>query len=176
MFYPDPVVVNDNWKDTQQVFIENSEFPPGDDFESAIIIALDPGNYTAKVTGKNDTTGIALVEVYDLGTASINYPPPPAELVNISTRGFAGTENEVMIGGFIISGQTTRVIVRAIGPSLNDFVPGPVQDPTLELNDVNGNRIVFNDNWMTREDGSSQEDEIRATTLPPSNVWESGVF
>src|SRR5262249_36217700 len=106
---------------------------------------LPAGNYTAIVRGVNGTTGVALVEVYDLatGTSSI--------LFNISTRAFVQTGDNVMIGGFIVQGSgTKRVIIRAIGPELGPFgVPDPLQDPTLKLHDANGVLIASNDNWPT---------------------------
>ena len=58
--------MNDNWKDTQQAEIEATGIAPTDDRESAILQTLAPGNYTAIVRGKNDTTGVGLVEVYNL--------------------------------------------------------------------------------------------------------------
>ena len=57
---------NDNWKGTQQSEIEATGLAPINDNESAILTTLSPGNYTATVLGKNGTTGIALVEVYDV--------------------------------------------------------------------------------------------------------------
>ena len=102
------VVVNDNWKETQEAVIRDSGVPPTDDRESAIVISLDSaGAYTAIVSGKNDTTGIALVEVFDLGAASLD-PSAVNRLANISTRGRVQTGDDVMIGGFIISGQPTQ--------------------------------------------------------------------
>ena len=87
--------------------------PPTDDLESAILATLDPGLYTAIVRGKNDGTGVGLVEVYDLDEAA------DSELGNISTRGFVDIDENVMIGGFIVGdGTNTTVVVRAIGPSL----------------------------------------------------------
>ena len=57
---------NDDWKDTQQSEIEATTIPPTDDRESAILSTLAPGDYTAIVRGKSDTTGVGLVEVYHL--------------------------------------------------------------------------------------------------------------
>ena len=57
---------NDNWKDAQEAEIEAAGLAPTNDAESAIMQTLAPGNYTAIVRGKNDTTGVALVEVYGL--------------------------------------------------------------------------------------------------------------
>ena len=107
------VVINDNWRDTQEQEIMDTSIPPNDDLESAIVDTLVPGLYTAIVRGKNDGTGVGLVEVYDLDEAA------DSELGNISTRGFVDIDENVMIGGFIVGdGTSTTVVVRAIGPSL----------------------------------------------------------
>ena len=98
------------------------------DLESAIRIALQPGNYTAVLSGKNNTTGVGLVEVYDI-EKSVS-----SALTNVSTRGFVGTDQNVMIGGFITEGGngSTEVIVRALGPTLSNFgVANALADPTL---------------------------------------------
>ncbi len=108
------VITNDNWKDTQEAEIVATTVPPSNDFESAIVATLDPGNYTAIVSGKNGGTGIALVEAYDLDNTV------DSQLANISTRGFVETGDNVMIGGFIVGGETSSVALRAIGPSLAD--------------------------------------------------------
>jgi len=165
-----PTVFNDNWKDTQEQIIRTAGIPPTDDRESAIVAALDPGAYTAIVAGKNGTTGIGVVEVYDLGTASID-PTGAARLANISTRAFVGTGNDVMIGGFIIHGPATSVIVRAIGPSLSaQGVEGALQDTVLELRDGSGSLIASNDDWR-----STQEQQIIDTGVPPPDDRESAI-
>ena len=174
------IASNDNWKTkpdgtSQQAAIEATGIPPNNDLESAIAITLNPGQYTAILAGKNGGTGIGLVEVYDLSRAA------NSKLSNISTRGFVGTNDNVMIGGLIIGkgnvGATGRVLVRAIGPSLgNAGVQGALQDPTLELHDASGTAIDSNDNWKTRPDGSSQQAAIEATGLAPSNDLESALL
>jgi hypothetical protein len=134
--------------------------------ESAVVAILpaNSANYTVIVRGANNGTGIGLVEAYDLDRTV------DSKLANISTRGLVQTDDNVLIGGTIVLGQTTqRVIVRAIGPSLT--VPGKLADPTLELRDGNGGLIRSNDNWRT----GGQEAEIIATTIPPSNELESAL-
>jgi hypothetical protein len=164
------VITNDNWKDTQEAEIIASTIPPTNDLESAIVATLNPGAYTAIVSGKNGGTGVGLVEAYDLDQAAAS------QLANISTRGFVETQDNVMIGGLIIGGGgggSTKVIVRAIGPSLanaNPPVPGALADPFLELHDGNGATIASNDNWK-----DTQEAEIIATTIPPTNGLESAI-
>jgi hypothetical protein len=159
---------NDNWRDTQQAEIQATGIPPSNDLESAIVLNL-PANssgYTAIVGGVSDTTGVGLVEVYDLDR-TVN-----SKLANISTRGFVQTGDNVMIGGFITVGPTSKkVIVRAIGPSLASAgISNPLQDPALELRDINGTLIASNDNWK-----DSQRTEIQATGISPSNDLESAI-
>ena len=167
---------NDNWRTTQLggVIIEDQFFaihatalPPTSDAESAIIVTLDPGAYTAIVAGANSSTGIGLVEVYDLGPA-----PAAAKLANISTRGFVQTGDNVMIGGFIIGNQTSEVLVRGIGPSLTPFgISNALADPTLELHDGNGGLLASNNDWRT-----DQETEIDATGLAPNEDLEAAIL
>jgi len=162
------ITMNDNWKDTQQAEIEASGFQPQNDLESAIISTLDPGSYTAVVSGKDGGTGVGLVEGYDLDQAV------DSQLGNISTRGFVETGTNVMIGGFILGGETgnANVVVRALGPSLTAFgVTGALADPTLELHDQNGALVQSNDNWK-----ETQQTEIEATDLQPTNDLESAIF
>ena len=94
-------------------------------------------------------------------------PDSNSILGNISTRSFVQTDDNVMIGGFIVQGtQPKRVIVRAIGPELSQYgVPDPLADPTLELHNSTGALIASNDNWMTTIIGgiitSDQVSDIR---------------
>jgi len=158
------LAVNDNWRDApnEQEIIDSS-IPPPNDQEAAMLTTLAPGSYTAIVRGVNNSTGVALVEAYDLETGG------DSELANISTRGFVQTGDDILIGGLILDGQISRqVIVRAIGPSL--ALPDALADPTLELHDSNGALLASNDNWRT-----TQETEIIATTIPPPNDLESAL-
>jgi hypothetical protein len=164
-----PLATNDNWKDTQQTEIQNSGHAPSNDLESAIITTLAPGAYTAILSGNNPGTGIGLVEVYDLDQAA------NSRLANISTRGFVGTGDNILIGGTVVgpsNGNSSPVLVRAIGPSLASLgVINPLQDPTLELHDANGVLFAFNDNWK-----DVQQEEIEATAYTPSDDNESAIF
>jgi hypothetical protein len=163
------IVSNDNWKDAQMAEIEATGLAPTNDLESAIIETLDPGLYTAVVSGKAGGTGVGLVEAYDLDQSATS------QLGNLSTRGFVDIGNNVMIGGFILGPDDAldaNVLVRAIGPSLVDFgVTDALADPVLELHDANGTLLVSNDNWR-----SDQETEIEATGLQPTNDLESAIL
>jgi hypothetical protein len=138
------IAQNDNWQDSQAAEIAATNIPPSNDLESAIVRTLDPGSYTVILRGRGETSGTGLVEVYDLGVGAAS------KLANISTRGLVGTGDDVMIGGFVISGDggpNARVIVRGIGPSLSDLgVPGVLPDTMLGLHDGNGALIASNDN------------------------------
>lgn len=163
------LMTNDNWRDTQEADIEATGIPPSNDAESAIVATLAPGAYTAILEGKSGGTGIGLVEVYDLNLAA------DSTLGNISTRGFVGTGDDVMIGGFIVAadeGVPDQVIVRAIGPSLVAAgITDPLLDPKLELHDQNGTLIASNDNWK-----DTQEAEIAATGLAPTDDREAAIL
>jgi hypothetical protein len=172
------LTMNDNWKtrsdgSSQQAEVEATGIPPTNELESAIVQTLAPGAYTAILGGKGDATGIGVVEAYDLNQAA------NSKLANIATRGFVDTGDNVMIGGVIVGpsgGASTNVVVRAIGPSLSNFgIAGALQDPTLELVNGSGTTVASNDNWKTRPDGSSQQAEIEATGLQPSDDRESAL-
>jgi hypothetical protein len=183
------IASNDNWVRTiiggiitsnQFRDIMNSGYAPGDGRESAIIADLVPGNYTAILRGVNNTTGVALVEVYDLTPGNIIVPL--SVLRNISARAFVQTGDNVMIGGFIVKGtQPKKVIIRAIGPELTQYgVPNALANPTLELHDGTGALIASNDNWVRTIIGgiitSNQVDEIRDSGHAPGDGRESAII
>jgi hypothetical protein len=161
------IASNDNWMDSaQKDEITSLGLAPANPLESALLAELAPGSYTTILSDANGGTGIGLLELYATN------PTAPANPVNISTRGFVETGDNVMIGGFIIGGTTTRhFIVRAIGPSLGAFnIANPLLDPNLELHDQNGVLISSNDNWR-----DTQEAEIIATGLAPTDDRESAI-
>jgi hypothetical protein len=154
----------------------NSGYAPGDGRESAIIVDLTPGNYTAILRGVNNMTGVALVEVYDLS------PDIGSILRNISSRAFVETGDNVMIGGFIVQGsQPKKVIIRAIGPELTQYgVPNALPDPTLELHNGTGALIASNDNWQTTVLGGiitkDQVTDIQNSGHAPTQASESAII
>lgn len=98
--------------------------------------------------------------------------PSGSVLGNISTRLRVETGNNVLIGGFIVTGtQPKKVIVRAIGPSLSSLFSGVLADPVLELRDSSGALLAVDDNWRT----GGQEAEIIATGIPPADNLESAI-
>jgi subtilisin family serine protease len=163
------VTSNDNWKDSpERTQIEATGIAPSDDKESAILRNLAPGAYTAILKGKDNTTGLALVELYDLGL-SVN-----SLLANISSRSFIETGDNVLIGGFIAGNHpaSTAILVRALGPSLKSQLPNAIDDPLLELRDANGAEITSNDNWKD----SPERAQIEGTGVAPSNDLESAIY
>jgi hypothetical protein len=163
-------IINDNWMDApnKQAIID-SGLAPTNDLESAILVTLNPGAYTAIVKGKNNGVGVGLVEAYDLGQAAAS------KLANISTRAFVDTGSNIVIAGFILGGNSGQdhVILRGIGPSLTNFgVPNALADPTLELRNQSGTVIRANDNWM---DDPAQKALIIAAGLAPTNPLESAI-
>lgn len=164
------IAINDNWQDTQQPEVDATGIPPTDLRESAIVATLVPATYTASLAEMTNASGVGLVELYDLNSGAT------AKLANISTRGSVQTADNVMIGGFSLGGSSTnptKLVVRAIGPSLTQFgINNALSNPTLELFDNNGQRVAFNDNWM---DDSNQASELQALKIAPSHGAESAV-
>ena len=167
------IAYNDNWQDdANSRGVIDAGVAPTQPNESAILLTL-PSNslglgYTAVVHGANGGTGVGLVEVYDVDSG------PGSSVLNISTRSDVQTDDNVLIGGFIVYGEgSQRVLVRAIGPSLaNAGVADPLGDPTLTLYDAQGAQIDFNDNWQDNPNAA----EIVATTIPPTDPKESAVI
>ena len=161
---------NDEWRNSsQQAEIEASGLAPAKDAESAIIWTLTPGQgYTAIVRGVNGTTGIGVVEAFDLDRGAAS------KLGNISTRGVVEVGDNVMIAGLIVgpsNGASLRILARALGPTLGDFgVPGALADPTLELVNSSGTVIRSNNNWK-----DMQRSEIEATGLAPTHDEEAAL-
>jgi hypothetical protein len=137
------IATNDNWQQASNASEIPNGFAPGDARESVIVTTLAPGSYTAVVRGAHGETGVGIVEAYDLTQSA------GSKLANISTRGFVETGDNAMIGGLIMTGGSAKVIVRAIGPSLqNAGIANALQDPTLELINGNGASVASNDNWQ----------------------------
>jgi glucose/arabinose dehydrogenase len=180
---PDPVLelrandnslisTNNNWRDNtpeQQQDITNNQLAPSNDLESAIVATLQPGTYTAIIRGQDNTSGVGLLEVYDVDRTTTS------RLANISGRASVQTGTNVLISGFIV-GQNigaAKVVVRGIGPSLaQSGIANPLADPTLEVRDNNGALVIGNDNW---QEDANQAAQISASQLAPGNALESAV-
>jgi hypothetical protein len=153
-------ITNNNWRDTQEDEIQATGIPPTHDLESAILVTLN-------------TSGVALVEVYDLNQGV------DSKLANLSTRAFVSTGDNIVIAGFLLSESTPdlsdRIILRGIGPSLAPGIlptSAVLADPTLELRDGNGALLVSNNDW---QDNAVQAAEITAAGLAPTNAREAAI-
>jgi hypothetical protein len=160
------IAINDNWQAASNAAaVTASGFAPPAPLESAILATLTPGAYTAIVSGAGGTTGIGLIEVFE-----VDHPEVP--LANISTRGQVLTGNDVMIGGFVIQGSGPQtVVIRARGPSLAQFgITNPLANPVLQL--FSGQtQIASNDNWQTGASAS----QISLAGLAPSDPAEAAI-
>jgi hypothetical protein len=164
------IATNDDWQTATNADQIPAAFQRADSREPAILATLPPGSFTAVLRGKNGGSGVGLIEMYDLSTGG------GSKLTNVSTRGFVGTGENVMIGGFILSGGSggRMTLIRALGPTLAQSpfnVAGTLADPTLMLVDANGSVVASNDDWK-----SSQQSEIQATGLAPPSDKEAAIL
>jgi hypothetical protein len=177
------VRINDNWRTSQEAEIQQTGLAPTDDRESAIIVTVPAGAYTAIIKGATGGTGVGLIEIYDLGSPFGEEPEEKSEepegatfseLGNLSVRADVRTDDNVLIDGVILRGDVPkRVLFRAMGPSLQaSGVPGALLDPTLELHDGNGALLASNNDWRQAPNAA----EIQATGLPPVDDRESAIL
>lgn len=161
------ILFNDNWRSSQAAEIENSGLAPGNDLEAALIATLPAGNFTAVLRDINGSTGVGLVEMYDLD------PAGNSQLLNLAARAYVGAGDDVLIGGLIVQSVPMILLLRALGPELAAHgVTGALGDPALELHDFNGAILATNDNWRDALNST----EIFATGLAPIDDRESAVL
>ncbi len=162
------IASNDNWQsDPNHFTVESNGLTPGNLSESAIAPNLAPGAYTVIVRGKDPSSGIGLVELYDIS------PLTNSKFTNISTRGSVGTLDNILISGFIIGEvNSATVVVRALGPTLTSYgVNGVLSDPTLTIYDSSGSVIASNDNWQDAINAFY----VQRNGLTPPNASESAL-
>ena len=159
---------NDNWRDHARVADTiATTIPPPLDEEAAIFVNLAPGVYTVQMRGADGGTGAGLVEVYEAN------PDNDAQLVNISTRGIAGTGDGLMIAGVIVKGTGNRTLyIRGNGPSLPASLEGRLTDTTLVMRNAAKEIVAESDNWMDNPNFAS----IIATTIPPGFPEEAAIL
>ncbi len=160
-----PIAYNDDWKDTDQQRIIDVGLPPTSDLESAMVVQLQPGAYSAILSGVGYTSGFGLIEVYEVDFKN------NVRMINISTRSFVEEGDRRMIGGFVIRGDSpVRVFIKASGLSLPPSIENRLEDPALELY-AGQERIDTNDNWQT----SDRILEILDTGIQPTNENEAAI-
>jgi exosome complex RNA-binding protein Csl4 len=122
---------------------------PAGSADCALVASLPAGAYTVQVSGVNNTTGVALAEVYEVSSSG-------TRLVNISTRTQVGTGGNIIIVGFVVSGSgTEQLLVRGDGPALAQFgVPGVLAQPSLSVFDGSGASVAGNTGWTTNTNPS----------------------
>jgi hypothetical protein len=143
------VAQNDNWENgaNSGAIVANStrlgafQFKAGSR-DSALLVTLPPGSYSAVVSGVNDATGVALVEVYDADPDAAT--ARTHRLVNIATRGQVSGGDDVLIAGLVVAGPGPRTyLIRAVGPTLLGApfnVSTALRDPFLQI--FQGNRLL----------------------------------
>ena len=161
------LAANNDWSSASNATaIQASGFAPSDGLESAILTTLNPGGYTAIVSGIGGTTGNAIVEVFEVDAVTV-------PLINIATRGFVQTGSDVMIGGFVIQGTGPQtVVIRARGPSLTAAgVADALPNPNLQLFS-GATELRANDNWQQAPNAAA----ITASGFAPSESAESAIM
>jgi hypothetical protein len=160
------ITTNDDWKSTQEAAITDTQLAPPNDVEAAILATLQPGAYTVIEDDASASTGVGLVEVYDLS------PLASSRLLNLSTRGLVQTGAQALIAGCSVAADSNDVVVRALGPSLRALgVDNALADPMVTLYDSNANVIAANDNWK-----DSQQNAMESTGLQPPNNLDAAIL
>jgi hypothetical protein len=168
----DPVLegLNDNWMDwcvsplptAPPCFPPPPGLEPSNELESLAFLPVDPGAHTAILGGNGNSVGVGLIEVYDLS------PSASSKLLNLSTRAFVGTGDDIVIAGFILGGGSTDdvILLRGLGPSLSQSgVPNVLANPMLELRNSEGSLLASNDDWQNGP----------PVSLPPTDPLESEI-
>jgi hypothetical protein len=135
--------------------------------DSALLLNLAPGAYTMQISGVAQSTGVALGEVYEVGSSG-------ASALNLSTRGFVGA-GAALINGLAVTGTAPQqVLVRGDGPALAGFsVANPLAKPVLQLFDSAGNLIATNSGWSTNANAvqiASTAANVGAFALAPGSA------
>jgi hypothetical protein len=163
------IATNNDWQtDANQAALSAAGFAPSNPLEAALLVNLAPGAYTAIVEGVGGVTGVSVIGVYEVDG-------PTIPLVNISTRGRVMTGNDVMIGGFVITGtgpQTVAIV--ATGPSLAPFgIANPLANPMITLVRSSDQAVIdSNDDWGAHANAS----QLQAAGFAPTNALESGIY
>jgi hypothetical protein len=163
------IVANDDWQSNDPAVVAEilaTGIAPASPLESALMVTLNPGAYTAIVSDAGGGSGVGIVEVFEMDH-------PEIQLVNISTRGPVQTGDNVMIGGFIIEGNAPRtVLITARGPSLAPFgIVNALPNPKLEI--FSGQvKILENDDW----ESNANKADIIATGVAPTDPRESALL
>lgn len=165
------VASNDNWGGgaglaTAAVQVGAFDYPVPSSLDAVLLVTLAPGVYSAHVASTGAGTGIALVEAYDVDTPTSFAAD---RVVNISTRGFIGTGDNILIGGFVVGGTSAKkILVQGLGPALTKFgVNGTLADPVLKIFTASGKIVRENDDWTTGNDEALVNEATTKTGATP---------
>jgi hypothetical protein len=172
-----PLAANDNWGDDAAIksaSLATGAFPLGaGSADAALLLRLEPGAYTAQVSGVGGKTGVALVEAYDVDTVT---PFTAQKVLNVSTRGSVGAGGAQLIAGFVIGGNSAKkVLIRGVGPTLGAApfnLAGVLADPVLRLVRADGTVVRENDNWEVGNEAalvSEANGKVGAFALAPGS-------
>jgi hypothetical protein len=163
------LAMNDDWQTAANAAaLQTAGFAPNDALESAILVNLPPGAYTAIVEGSGGGTGVGVAAVYEVDARTV-------PLVNISTRGQVLTGNDVMIGGFVIQGDGPQTVaIVATGPSLVPFgITNALANPTLTLVRSSDQAVLAtNDDWQAAGNAA----QLQAAGFAPTNDLEAAIL
>jgi hypothetical protein len=139
-------LLNEGWRSDQEGQIQATGLAPGDDLEPAIIATLNPGNYTAILSGTNDGTGLGILELYDLD------PTADSKLANLSTRAYVGTGDNILIAGFTVGNADSvdHIVVRGLGLTVQSAGIQPLRYTSVQVRDANGATLATTEpNWSS---------------------------
>lgn len=160
---------NDNWQDQAGAtsFIGAKGFPLATRDAGVMFYAAD-GAYTVQVNGVGAAQGVALAEIYEDDSSRIG------RIVNLSSRAFVGTGENILIPGFVLEGEgRAKFLIRGIGPTLSGFgVQGALANPTLRVLDREGRVLATNDDWGAAANASDVMQAAArsgAFALPPDS-------
>jgi hypothetical protein len=158
------VGANDNWRDGTPDALQSAGLAPSNDLDAALYLELEEGPYTVHLSPSGlGATGIGIVEVYDLGGDG-------PRMINISTRAYVQTGDNIVIAGFVVNGNgTKKVAIRGIGQGLKPGIPTNL-DARITLFNGAGQQVAQNDNW-----GSGTPAELQAAGLAPSHSLDAGL-
>jgi len=155
-------------------------------FSANFVANVAAGKFvTATATDSgNDTSEFSQGITVNTATPTPTPSATPGLVGNVSTRLPVGTDDNVLIEGFIVqgpAGSAKKIIVRAIGPSLAPFgITDALANPTLEIHDATNATVATNDDWKITQVGGlitgDQSAEINASQLAPSNDFESAII
>ena len=166
-----PIATNDNWSAADAAtFTSVGAFVlPANSRDAALVRTLPPGGYTAQVRGAGTTTGLALIELYEVGST-----PGSTRLINLSTRALVGTGATVMIPGITIApgAGVRKLLIRAAGPALTALgVPGALADPTITIVTSAGVTVATSDNWTIPAPNANVDAALLAATFTRAGAF-----